>query len=297
MNTFKVILTALLILCFITGLFSSDEEIFKEYGKALKDKDYVKCLAIVEKAIKEEGESGKYYRMAFEALKKLKRYPEAIEVAVKGWELQRHKNPGYFLDIARVCLQMNDIDQAFDWVDKAIDHGFILYHMLQSYNYKQLHNHKRFDAAILRIKKKIGMGKPAKDFTIPLMDGTPFTLSKQKGKVILIDFWATWCYSCRRAFPHLKELYSQFKDRGFDIIAISVDSDRQTMDNYLKKNPLPWKLAYAENDWLNPTVRKYNVNFLASYWLIDRTGTLHHFGPPLGNKDALKKMLEKLLAE
>lgn len=297
MNKFIVILIALLILCFSAGLFPSYEEVLKEYGNAHKAKDYVACLAIVEKAIKEEGGSEKFYRLKFEALKKLARYPEAIEAAVKLFESAKYNNPGVFLEIACICVQMNDIDQAFDWINKAIDRGFIFYNLLQDDRLKQLYNDKRFDAAILRIKKNIGVGKPAKDFTIPLVDGASFTLSKQKGNVILIDFWATWCFSCRRAFPHLKELYSQFKDKGFDIISISVDSDRKILDNYLKKNPLPWKQAYAENDWLNHTVRQYNVNFLPSYWLIDRAGILHHFGPPIGNKDALKKMLEKLLAE
>ncbi|MVT09311.1 redoxin domain-containing protein [Chitinophaga tropicalis] len=78
--------------------------------------------------------------------------------------------------------------------------------------------------------EKLQAGSPgsmAKDFTATELNGKPLTLSSLRGKYVLIDFWASWCVPCRKSMPHVKALYTQYRDKGFDVIAVS-DDDRDT---------------------------------------------------------------------
>ena len=297
MNTCKAILTAALILFAAFGLFAGEDNFLLQYKKADKAGDHAKALEILDKAFQELVVSDSLYKLKSRTLVKMKRYPEALQAAIKLAEIATRKSPWHCIDIIDIALKMNDKDKAFFWLDKAIERGLLSYTALEEEQYKPLHNDKRYTADINRIKDNIGIGKPAKDFTVTLMDGTPFTLSKQKGNVILIDFWATWCYPCRKGLPHLKKFYAEYKSKGLEILGISLDSRAEDLDNFLKTTPLPWKLLYTNKGWFDPTARQYNVNLIPSYWLIDRTGTLRHFGLPLRDKATLKKAIEELLAE
>ncbi len=297
MKKFTTMCAAILIVLFTAGLFASLDDLLVEYSRVKKTGDHAKALTIIEKAIEEHGESDKLFQYKYETLEQLGKYPEALIAAIKRADLSKRKSPWHCLAIVSICIKLNDLDKAFAWLDTAIDRGFLSYTELNDDQYKPLHNDKRYAAAIQRVKDNIGIDKPAKDFTVTLMDGSAYTLSKQKGKVILIDFWATWCPPCREGLPHLKEFYAEFKDKGFDILGISLDSNPEDLQTFLKNTPLPWKLLFTNNGWSDPTARLYNVNLIPSYWLIDRAGTLRHFGLPLRDKPTLKKAIESLIAE
>jgi len=81
-----------------------------------------------------------------------------------------------------------------------------------------------------------------------------------EGKVVLLDFWATWCGPCIAEFPHLKQLYEKYREKGFEIVGYCVDSDLETMYAYLKQNPLPWILLSKEAS------RKLDKPFLSSHY-------------------------------
>lgn len=87
-------------------------------------------------------------------------------------------------------------------------------------------------------RRKLGVaGTMAADFSAPDINGTPLQLSSFKGKYVLVDFWASWCLPCRKGNPHLKKLYAQYKDKGFEIIGVS-DDDRK---------PEAWKKAVEQD--------------------------------------------------
>jgi len=130
----------------------------------------------------------------------------------------------------------------------------------------------------------------------PLLNGTPFDWSEFEGKVVLIDFWATWCGYCIREFPNMKKNYEAYRDRGFEIIGINTDDSRERLDAYLEKDPLPWTIIVDKNpdsDSERETLgSRYGIFGIPSMMLIGRDGkviTLQARG------QALDKALETLI--
>lgn len=78
-------------------------------------------------------------------------------------------------------------------------------------------------------------GKKAPDFTLTTLDGKSVTLSKLKGKVVMLDFWASWCGPCRRSMPHLQQTFDQYKDKGLVIVGINVDKEPEKARFFLDK--------------------------------------------------------------
>jgi thiol-disulfide isomerase/thioredoxin len=112
--------------------------------------------------------------------------------------------------------------------------------------------------------------------------------------VVLVDFWATWCKSCREEMPLLKDYYKEFKAKGFEMIGISLDSSEEKLKEYIKQNNLEWRFSYSGKGWKDETVMRYGVNSIPSHWLIDKKGILRSFGLK-GEK--LRKAIALLLAE
>ncbi|SEO95081.1 Thiol-disulfide isomerase or thioredoxin [Mucilaginibacter gossypiicola] len=85
------------------------------------------------------------------------------------------------------------------------------------------------------------VGKPLPVFELQRADGKSIKLSSVKGKVVLVDFWASWCMPCRAAIPHLKALYKQYHAKGFEIVSISIDQNSKAWKNAMLKEAMPWE--------------------------------------------------------
>jgi peroxiredoxin len=109
---------------------------------------------------------------------------------------------------------------------------------------------------------------PAKDFTVPGLAGRPLSLRDFKGKVVLLNFWATWCPPCKEEMPSMERLYQRYKDRGFAIVAISIDADgASVVESFVKKLGLTFPIG------LDPRMalaNEYGVRALPSTTLIDK---------------------------
>ena len=92
----------------------------------------------------------------------------------------------------------------------------------------------------------------------------------------------------------MKDVYAKFKDKGFEIIGISLDREKEPLDNYIQEEELGWKFAYSGQYWSDPTAKAWGVNSIPSMWLVDRKGKLRHFGV---REEALVEAVEKLIAE
>jgi thiol-disulfide isomerase/thioredoxin len=93
-----------------------------------------------------------------------------------------------------------------------------------------------------------------------------------RGKVVLIDFWASWCPDCIRETPAVRSVYQKYKDKGFDVIGISLDKDQQAMSNYLAKKLIPWPEYFDGRGWGNDFATRLGVRAIPELWLINQRG-------------------------
>jgi len=111
--------------------------------------------------------------------------------------------------------------------------------------------------------------KIAPDFTLTTLDGQTITRDGLKGKVVLLDFWATWCPPCRAAIPHLVKLYEKYKDQGLVVVGISLDKgNRKNVVDFIKRNRVPYPISVAPD---NPIVKDMgNISSLPTLIMLDR---------------------------
>ena len=134
------------------------------------------------------------------------------------------------------------------------------------------------------------LGKTVPDFSATDLDGNPISLEQYRGKVVLLDFWAVWCGPCIAEMPTVIEVYNSYKDEGFDIIGISLDTDEDRLRDYLKENDIPWRQVFSGDGWKSPVAQQYGIRAIPAPWLIDKDGTLI-------THQARGEKLERLVAE
>ncbi|MBY0501765.1 MAG: TlpA family protein disulfide reductase [Alphaproteobacteria bacterium] len=113
-----------------------------------------------------------------------------------------------------------------------------------------------------------------KPFSLPSLSGEGTVSSEShKGKVILVDFWASWCEPCKASFPAYNELYEKYKDQGLEIIAINIDDNKENALEFLDKYPASFHVA---SDTGKNTAQAYNLSTMPSLFIIDRSGNIAH---------------------
>ncbi len=138
------------------------------------------------------------------------------------------------------------------------------------------------------------VGKQAPLFTQKDTSGNPVSLADLKGKVLLIDFWASWCEPCRAASPNLKTQYALYKSKGLEIVSVSIDNKRNSWLNAIKEDNLPWLQVSDLKGQENDVARLYGIKGVPSFFLIDRDGKIIANN---SNNDLLGESLNKKLAE
>lgn len=127
-------------------------------------------------------------------------------------------------------------------------------------------------------------GKPM-EITGTLLDGTAFDQKKYAGKVILVDFWATWCGPCIAEIPNMSAAYKKYHDKGFEIVGISLDEDRAEVEKFVADNATPWPILFGGKGWQDPVAQFYGISGIPQLALIGRDGnviTLDVRGEKLG---------------
>jgi peroxiredoxin len=121
----------------------------------------------------------------------------------------------------------------------------------------------------------LSMGNKAPEFSLKTAKGEKISLNDVKGKVVLLDFWASWCRPCRIENPNVVRLYNQYKDKGFTVFSVSLDNNLEKWVNAIQQDGLTWPY-HGSNllGWQCPVAQQYKVNSIPNTFLLDKNGNI-----------------------
>jgi len=140
------------------------------------------------------------------------------------------------------------------------------------------------------VLERVEPGKVAPDFTMNDPEGNPVTLSQLRGKVVLIDFWASWCGPCRKENPNVVAAYKKYHEKGFDIIGVSLDRDMTSWKKAIADDNLTWTHVSDLQYWNSAVGKQYGIMSIPSNLLLDKNGVI--IGKNLTGEDLTKKLEE-----
>jgi thiol-disulfide isomerase/thioredoxin len=118
-------------------------------------------------------------------------------------------------------------------------------------------------------------GKPAPEFSVSLKGGKKWSPADAQGKVLIIDFWATWCGPCRESFPALETIYKKHKAQGFELVAINIDETPDEVDAFLKSTGVHFPVGFDPGGE-KVAGKKYPIPTMPTTYVIDKKGTIRH---------------------
>lgn len=206
-------------------------------------------------------------------------YKMIADFQTKNLEFAKTHPDSYFAPIALFGTASNDktvaiAEQVFKTFSPAIQ---------SSDNGKNI---KEFIEAHYRLK----IGGAAPLFTQVSPAGKPVSLANYKGKIVLVDFWASWCSPCRQEIPNLLSQYKMYKDKGFEILSVSLDNNRDKWLKAIQQEGMAWPQVSDLNGNSNSVARLYGVSAIPATFLVDREGKL--ISTNLRGEDLNKKLEE-----
>ncbi|MBI5892912.1 MAG: TlpA family protein disulfide reductase [Deltaproteobacteria bacterium] len=135
---------------------------------------------------------------------------------------------------------------------------------------------------------------PAKEFSLETMEGKKVSIGDFKGKVVFLNFWATWCPPCKFEMPAMENLYKRYKDKGLEIVAVNLQEGADTVKRFMQKNGYTFTALLDSNGDVSAV---YNVSYLPITYIIDKNGKL--VGKAIGAREwdssSITNLVEELL--
>jgi thiol-disulfide isomerase/thioredoxin len=156
-----------------------------------------------------------------------------------------------------------------------------------------------FAAAVLGARRQIeAVGKPFELEFKDAVSGSTVSMKELKGKVVVIDFWATWCGPCVAQLPHMKKLYDEYHDRGVEFIGVSLDQPKElggldSLKAFVKQNEIRWPQYYLGKSWDSDFSKSWGINAIPAVFIVDTEGKL--FSVQAGGR--LDQLIPELLAK
>jgi peroxiredoxin len=142
------------------------------------------------------------------------------------------------------------------------------------------------------LKAQPGYGQAAYEVALPSVTGDTVRLSSLRGKIVLLDFWASWCAPCRASIKKLVKLYPKYKDKGFEILSVSIDDDLKDWKRAIEKDKASWLEVIDKGGWYAPTPAKWRIEAIPTSFLIDKDGRVIAADP---SPKELETILDKML--
>lgn len=170
------------------------------------------------------------------------------------------------------------------WLAKAEKH-------LKDYPDEKMN--KLVEGRIKSIKASADLKTKPFELKFTAVDGREVDVSKLQGKVVLIDFWATWCGPCVAELPNVLKAYKELHAKGFEIVGISLDSDKAELEGFVKAKGMEWPQYFDGKGWQNEISSKYGINSIPAMWLLNKKGMV----VSTNARGGLEERVTKLLAE
>jgi peroxiredoxin len=253
------------------------------------------ALAFTDNCIKGSSDMEFYLGWKLELLNISRKLDKALECALMLEKVSEGKKVSSAFKLAELHLQNKNYKQALYWMAQAAERGLKDDRFFSGEEWATVRKDAQFKSIQKRVMDNQGIGKPAPDFSVKLIWGDDFNLSKMIGKVVLIDFWATWCKPCVKAIPAMKECYQKFNKQGFEIIAVSLDRDIKQLKDYLTSEKIPWMVSFSGQEWgQDKTANLYEVNMIPTTFLVDKKGRVRYYNLKKGNfEQAIQVLLDE----
>ena len=210
---------------------------------------------------------------------------------VKGW-LEKHSASLLALSI----VQNLDPRFEFNWYLRVLNDTKPTCGKLPAYKTleKLVGQIKNASSSSAASNSNIAVGKMAPEITLPTLTGETKALSSLRGKVVLLDFWASWCGPCRRENPNVVATYKKYSSKGFDVFSVSLDENKTAWEAAIKKDGLVWNNHVSDlGGWKSAVVPTYEIESIPFPVLIDKEGNIVAMGESLRG-DGLESELKKL---